>query len=447
MRRNLGLLLSGAGLEAAFLYLLGLGELGRQVPRLWAGLGLAFSAYLAAAVLLWRRPAGSLRLLLGLALLFRLTLFFSPPSLSDDIYRYVWDGRVQRAGVNPYQYPPEAPELAFLRDALYPGINHKDIPTIYPPLAQLFFRLVCQVSPTLGGMKAGLLLVEAGLILLLVRVLRQRRQDPRRVLLYAWNPLSVVEVAGSGHVDPLGICLLLLALYWLAQGRRSEAVWGLAGAFLSKLVPVLVLPVFWRHLRPPAAGAPTTWSGGRRLLPLLWLPALAGLGFAPFAGAGLQVLAGLQAYALKWRFNDSLFALCYYLFHPASPGGEETALLQAKLVCGGLLLLAVLWACWRFADPFQAAFAALGSYLLLSPTVHPWYLLWVLPFLALFPHPAWLFLSGSIFLAYEALVGYSMSGIWMEHAWVKWVEYAPFYLLLALFPLYRHSEKRPSSPD
>ena len=424
LRQNRWLILSGLVIELCLLYLVSLGNLRTQVPRFWLGVLPAFLAYALGAFAVLKKPSGSLRLILLAAVLFRATMWWSPPTLSEDVFRYVWDGRVQLAGINPYQYPPAAPELAHLRDEIHAGINHKEIPTIYPPVAMCFFRLVGAVRPTPGAMKLGLLLVECGALLLLVLILNQRKQDPRRVLLCAWNPLGPVEIAGSGHIDALGVFFLLLALHWLATGRRATAIWALSAAFLSKLVPLLAVPVFWRRM------------AGR--LPLLWFPALSALGFLLFARVGTQLFSGLGTYLARWRFNDAFFSVVYEALRDPGPGWDAAALLHTKLVCGALLFLAVGLATVRCADPFRAVFVILGAHLLLSPTLHPWYLVWILPFLALFPNPAWLLFSGLVFLAYEVLIEYSRSGTWTEQEWVKWAQYAPFYLLLALRPARRH---------
>jgi hypothetical protein len=197
---------------------------------------------------------------------------------------------------------------------------------------------------------------------------------------------------------------------------------------LAKLLPALLLPLFWREL-----GAPDhRWYDPRPRRALLWFPLLSGAAYLPFARAGHRLLTGLGAYVQHWRFNDALFAAI------SSALGGESALPLAKGVSAVLLLLAALWSLRCHTDPCQSAFFTLGAYLLLSPTLHPWYLLWVLPFLALFPRPAWILLSGLVFLAYQVLIGYSKSGVWVERAWVRWAEYAPFYLLLALEAVYRH---------
>lgn len=422
------MLLAGAALQGALLYIVGLGDLRTQVPLFWLGLAVAFAAYGVAWWLLGR-SVGGLRLVLGLAVVFRVTMLFSPPSLSDDIYRYVWDGRQQLAGINPYVHPPEDAAVAHLRDGLYQGINNKHIPTIYPPLAQLFFRAVCYVEADLWAMKLGLTLCDLALVCLLVLIFRRRGDDPRRTLIYAWHPLPLVEVAGSGHLDVLGVLCVFLALYWLEGGRRAGAVVALGLGFLVKLLPVLLLPAFWRALGPTGGLAP--WLQWRGRLVLGWFGAVVVVGYLPFADAGGQLFAALQTYVLKWRFNDAFFSVVYGALK--EPGGEwdDGALQMAKICCALVLVGAVAWSMGRRPDPYDAAFVALGAYLLVSPTLHPWYLLWVMPFLALRPRLAWMLLSGLVFLAYEVLIIYSKSGVWEEKSWVLWVEFGPFYAVWA----------------
>ena len=434
LAQNRWLLLGGAALESAFLYLLYLNPLNTQIPLFWIAFFPAFAIYLGLAWHMARRPEGSLGLILALAFLFRSTLLWSPPTLSDDIFRYVWDGRVQQAGINPYRYAPADRHLAPLRDQFYAAINHKDIPTIYPPLSQLFFRLVVSIHPGPNAMKIGLTLVEVGIVLLLPAILSQRRQDRRRVLFYAWNPLPVIEIAGSGHSDSLGVFFLLLALYYLGARRSGPSVAALAAAFLSKFLPALVVPLFWRQLGPPPGMQRSIrrWFDWRGRLVLLWFPALAGLGFFLFFQREIQLFAGLQTYLLKWRFNDALFSLLYNFLRSPDLLVDDGALAQTKYACSAVLLLVVLWTLWRCRDFYRAAFAILGSYLLLSPVLYPWYLLWILPFLSLFPRPSWMLFSGLVFLAYAVLIDYSRNGLWLEPAWVKWAEYLPFFSLAAL---------------
>ena len=434
-RANAGLLAGAAVCQAAYTALALRGDLGTHIPLTWAAFYTAFAAYAAVSWRAVRRPSGSLGVVLAGALVFRLTLLPSTPSLSDDIYRYLWDGRVQWAGVNPYRYAPEAAELAPLQVELgevFPQINHRHIPTIYPPVAQVFFLAVTGGGANPVAAKVGLVLAEALLVAAVLGLLRQRGLDSRRLVLYAWNPLAVVEIAGSGHVDALALALLCGALYWLGRGawRRSGAVLG--AAFLAKLVPAVAAPLLWREhrraLRRASAGAGLRLDM-RALPPLGWFVAVAALGYGAYASAGAGLFHGLWTYAATWRFNSAAYSLLASALQIA--GLTEAAALQAaRWVCAVAFAGIAAGLYRRCADPARATFLLLGAHLALSPTVHPWYVLWILPFLPLFPELAWVALSGLVFLAYWVLDGYRSGGVWKESTWVRCVEYAPFYALL-----------------
>ena len=201
--------------------------------------------------------------MLGVAVAMRAMTLVAPPLLSTDIYRYVWDGRVQLAGINPYRYVPDAPDLAFLRDeAVYPHINRGDYArTIYPPAAETVFALAAAVTPGVLGMKLMMLAFDVLAIGALIRLLRIAGRDPAELLIYAWLPLPVWEFAGNAHIDAAAAGLLALALL-LAVRRR--AVWTgivLAAATLTKFLPAVVLPAFWRpsDWRLPVAFVAALW--------------------------------------------------------------------------------------------------------------------------------------------------------------------------------------------
>ena len=406
-------------------------DLHLRIPFFWTGFFTAFLCYTASVLLiLFCSPAVSLRLVLGLAFLFRLTLLWTPPTLSDDVYRYIWDGRVQLEGINPFLHPPNDSTLAHLRDEQYEEINHKQIPTIYPPLTQLIFRTVCMLHPSPEMMKVAFGIAEFGIVLILVPILRNRSRDPRLVLLYAWNPLPIIETAGNGHSDALGVMLTLVAVHALSTSRKNLGVMALAGAFLSKLIPVLALPLCWRLISRESNRLRDFW-------PILWFPALTFGGYALFLEARFQLFAGLSTYLDKWRFNDALFSIFYYLLKEPALEPDDAALLAAKQIFALLLAIVALWSGWKTADPFRALFFIMGTYLLLTPTLHPWYLLWILPLMPLFPNTAWLLLSGLVIFSYNALFRELDTGLWVEQTWVKWVEYGPFFLLMALHTFFR----------
>src|ERR1700733_13412930 len=208
-----------------------------------------------AAVALVRRnrmQRHALWIVLAAAVAMRALTFAAPPLLSSDVYRYVWDGRVQRAGINPYRYLPDAPELAFLRDdTVYPLVNRADYAhTIYPPAAQAIFALAAVIAPGLYGMKAMMTAFDALAIVALLRLLRLAGRNQAEVLIYAWLPLPVWEFVGNGHIDAVAAGLLALVL--LVAAHRSSARTGivLAPAPLTKSLPAVV---------PPAFGRPRDW--------------------------------------------------------------------------------------------------------------------------------------------------------------------------------------------
>ncbi len=213
---------------AAVLGIVLLGDLRQRLVPFLLCFGLAFVAYLLGV---WRtllRPSvghgPGLWLILGLALAWRLALLPLPPTLSDDLYRYAWEGRVLATGVSPYREAPSAPLLAPLRDgAVWPRVNNPDVSSPYPPLAQLAGLLGWALGPDgTGGVKLVSTLADLGTIGALLLLLRATGQPPGRVLVYAWHPLPLVAFALSGHNDALMVCALTLGLA-LASGGAGAA--------------------------------------------------------------------------------------------------------------------------------------------------------------------------------------------------------------------------------
>jgi alpha-1,6-mannosyltransferase len=480
-RAVLTLALCGLAIEIACLGLLGLGDLKRQVWELAALFGAAFVAYLGACwVVLGAEPPGSsgprstdgqsraprpaaggprrpavhpgrtasphdvlepLRrlepypagrawrwaLLLGAALLFRATLLVAAPTLSDDLYRYVWEGKVLAAGESPYRYAPTAPELEPLRDAISDGVNNRGVPSPYPPLAQGFGLLAYQwFGASLLGPKVLATLGDLAALGALLLLLRQAGLPPERAAVYAWNPLVLLAFAHSGHNDSWMIALLLAACLLVGAGRLGWSAAALALATLAKVLPLLAVPLF-----------ATRW--GRRPGPLLVYGAVLAGGYLPLLLLGGGAPGSLFAYTLTWTGNESLFFLLRWgLAALGLPGLTLAKLLSLLAVLLGVGLLAgypplrarPLW--WR-------VYCALALALVWASTLNPWYVTALVPFLALalargrWPfafRPAaswgWLLFSGTVALAY---LTYS-TGRWQGWSWVPLAEYGPLYLLV-----------------
>ena len=347
-----------------------------------------------------RQVSTGMVLLAALAL--RLLLLDMPPSLSDDIYRYRWDGRVQAAGRNPYEEPPAAAALQSLRDEQWSRINYPRIGTIYPPLAQVLFRATYGVGTSVKTFQAVAALGDMLAIFLLLGCLRAWRRPRWQLAIYALHPLPAVEFASSGHFDGWAIAAVLGALLTHARRRNLVSTLLLACGVLFKTWPLVLAPLLLRQRR-------------------LWhLPLFIGVllvGYAPFLDARVAMLQPWLEYASRWRFNDGAF----YVLHAIV--GSLTA---AKTLAAGLGFALLLWLWRRRDDPVSAAYWLLLTFILLMPTVHPWYLLWALPLAAAAVDIGWVALCTLAPTAYWILVtNTGDSSLWIEPWWPRFVEYLP----------------------
>ena len=379
----------------------------------------AFVLYLAAAWLVLRRPAEDrvlLGLILGFGLLFRLAELPAPVVLSSDLFRYVWDGRVQRAGVNPYRHPPSAPELASLRDAaIHPHINRPDKRTVYPPGAEMVFALAARLGlDSVRGWRLLVLGCEVVTVALLLGQLARLALPAVSIILYAWAPLVVFEGVQSGHLDAVLLPPLLLALRWRQDGRLVRAGAALGAAVALKLYPAVLLLAWWRR--------------GDWRLPAACLAVVA-LAYTPYTvGVGAGVLGFLPEYV--GRAEDFNIGLRFFVTEALGLDGERVRAL-AMLVLLAALLVVLLRIRRRLTEDaagiVRAGRAAAGAYLALVPTaMHPWYALWILPFVTLAPSAAWLWFSGAVSLSYLAYA-------WLPAPfplWLRAVEWLPLYALL-----------------
>jgi hypothetical protein len=325
------------------------------------------------------------------------------------------------AGINPYRHPPLAPELLGLRDALWTGINHPELVTIYPPLLMVLFAAVAFVSPTVIAWKAFLVLVELGTGLVLMAALAARGVSRVWAVLYLWHPLVVVEFAGSGHADAVGVFLVSLAFLFWARGGEFRSGLAVTLAGLVKFLPWVALPSLLPRLR-------WRWL----LFPVLVLAL-----YLPFALGGVDALGSLRVYAGKWRGNDFLFTALL-----AGRAPDEIALFEAKRLAAGLAAAAWLVVMIRRRSLPSAYSWTVGVILLLSPVVHPWYVIWLLPALLFVPAPAWWAWSLLVVIAYLPLPGFRAGGVWAESMAVKAIEYLPVLLLLPLQALWERRQGR-----
>ena len=342
-------------------------------------------------------PRRTLVAVLALAAAMRVLPLATPPFLSSDLFRYVWDGRVQAQGINPYLYLPAAPELRFLRDdEIYASTNRsEEAPTIYPPVAQVIFAAIGQLWSSVAMVKLVMAGFEAVAIAAVAWLLHRAGQPAAGVLVYAWNPLPIWEYAGNGHIDGASLGFMALAMLAASTSRKGLTGVVLALAILCKLLPAAVFPAFWRR-----------WDWGMLAGTVLTAAALYGV-YA--VGAGWHVLGYLPGYASEegLETGQGFFALRALALLVAVPPWAARAYLA---VCGaGLLGLAAYFmlgprlpadpAARTIAIGRAAAVLATATTVVISPH-YPWYLGWLSLFACFAPYRSVIYLSASGVLLY-----------------------------------------------
>jgi hypothetical protein len=356
--------------------------------------GISAAVYLLAVWIVTHRPTGgrAVWIVLLVAMALRLPLIPSPPFLSTDIYRYVWDGRVQHAGINPYRYLPVDPALQSLRDDfVYPRINRAEYaPTIYPPAAQIVLGAVGFVWSSVTGVKAAMVGFEILAVVCLLRLLAVANLPAERVLIYAWNPLPVWDFAGNGHIDAVAIGLLAAALLARVRHRDRWAGAALGLAIATKFLPAVVAPVLWRR----RAG---WWTA---LAAVLTIAAL----YALYRSAGTHLLGFLAGYGSEEGYDsgEGFWLLAGIARVMPLPGWTVVTYKIAWVV-----ILAAFAAWFAFVqrpdDPVEicAAAGTMMALLIFAISPHyPWYFAWLAVPCVLATTPAVLWMATAPILLY-----------------------------------------------
>ena len=364
----------------------------------------------ALVVLLWRRNEVGLRTVVLLALLMRLAYLWLPPILSDDVFRYLWDGLIQSRGINPYAFTPDDPHLSVLHDEpIYRALNSTSYFSVYPPLSQILFRVGAWFysvdwQASYFVIKGLLAASEAGALVLLARIL-----PARRLMLYAWNPLVVVAAAGQAHTESLAVLCLVAAWFFARDGRGGWASVALAGAGLVKLYPFVLYPLLWRRF-----GWQSVWPG------VLAAAALS----LPYAhpDALAHVFASLDLYVRSFEFNAGVYYGVKKAFEIFT-GADWSKQIGPAFRWLFLLSLPLVYALdWRGNLTFRrSAVVVLGLFFAFSTTIHPWYLLPLLALTAAARPPSWHWhwLSVASIGTYLLYVG-GPYWLWVVIGWSGW---------------------------
>jgi hypothetical protein len=394
----------------------------RGEPSFLILLGIAGIAYLLAIRECFSTPRFPRRVIfigLALAALWHLAFLLTPPGPDDDIHRYLWDGRMQRLGYNPYIVVPSDPALAGLHTPETRTLNNPYLPSPYPAGAELFFRAVTAIHESIFTLKVAFVVCDLAIVFVLLDILRRSGQGGHWVLAYAWNPLLAIEVAGSGHIDIVGVLLLLVSFAALERRWRAVAAVAFGLAVAAKFLPIVLLPLYWKRVRIRDAALAVFAIG---------------LLYVPFLNHSRIPSGSLGTYVHSFRFNDPVFAMLERVVVP------ELAAVVAVLVG----FLTAVWTRSQAASLSPAAFAwPMAASLLCAPVVYPWYLLWLLPFVrstSTLPIVIW---TVSILPTYYVWYLRTLGRPWVLPGWIMPLEYGCVAIAGAMIAFRRF--KRPAA--
>ncbi|NIM20193.1 MAG: glycosyltransferase [Candidatus Latescibacteria bacterium] len=388
------------------------GDLRTNLPLFFVLFGFSFCAYAGAVYLIWQAGRASRRLVAWIfiiAVITRMAMAASPPSLSSDAYRYLWEGRIILEGFNPFAHAPDSPELEYMRDENYDGINHKHLETIYPPLAQGVFALGAAARPDLMTQKIIFIAFDLAVLVVILLLLTARGGNAGLCAIYGWSPLAAFEFAHSGHLDSIAIFFMMLGILYIERSKRLGGAVSLALSFLSKYATAMLMPFFLVRKRLAA------YVGVFILVVVL--------GYLPCVGASAKLFSSLHIYASQWEFNSVPYGMLHAL------GGDPQWIRRALI---GLLIVFAFSQGFRQKEFLRFAYLVVGCSLLLTPTVYPWYVCWILPFLCFYPNRAWLLFTGLVIGSYWAWARLAESGEWGVGIPMMALEYAPLYGLFLL---------------
>ncbi|MBN2420520.1 MAG: DUF2029 domain-containing protein [Deltaproteobacteria bacterium] len=413
---------------------------------------LAFIVYLAGIIRVSRLSADrrNILIIISASIVFRLVLLPGIPVHENDIYRYMWDGKVAIHGINPYKYAPiqasikpvsseriyDFEKLKSLRDKdpkSYRRIGFKDIPTVYPPFAQAVFAFSSLLAPgSILLMKFLFALFDAAVIFLLYMILRTMKQNPLYVIVYAWNPLVLKEFANSGHYDALALCCVVAAVYLILKEKYLFSSICLGLGILSRFYPVIFIPFYLLKKQYKAFFASLV---------------VVAAGYLPFLTWGntgpKAVFAGLGTYTQEWTNNGFIYSLIqsgsFYL--------SDDPVMFSRIICGMIFITLWIFIFFNRQGLIEKMLWAVTALFLISPAGFPWYFCWVIPFLCIYRRFSLIALSGLLIMHYFVFTrDFGVFNIgYMKINSLLLMQYAPFYVMLIIEWRLRSASNRRNS--
>ncbi len=377
---------------------------------------------------------------IGIGIILRVLMLFSAPILEDDYYRYLWDGAVTANGINPYEYSPEEvlggtgiptelSELAEESGEIIHGINHPEVRTIYPPIAQAFFALSYWLdSWSLISWKLILIVFDLATLSLIFNALGILKLPSSYLIIYWWNPLLLKEIFNSAHLDVLVFPFVLSAIIMASQNRYIRSTVTLIIGMGIKLWPVFLLPILLR----PIISKP------KELLSALVVAAISiGILFLPIYLSGLDNSSGFIAYGQSWQNNDSAFRILIYISELSLDLLHYETFHKYTVARFLVIALIAIWIAYitlgktfKNEDLFKKSLLIIAFVFLISPTQFPWYYTWLIPFLAIKPRFSLLLLTALLPMYYLRYYFEPRGEIEIFTNLIVWVEFVPVWILL-----------------
>ena len=347
--------------------------------------------------------------IIGFGLIFRLTLFPAVPTTSDDVYRYLWEGKILTEGHNPFTTAPNDSSLMPLRDGNYYKVTYKDIPAIYPPFSQVVFALGSFIKyNSVTALKLLYFLCELITLFFLLKLLYLKKKNLNYIILYSWLPLSTMEYSINAHLDPIGIMFMVVFIYFTEKDRHILSAISFSFAVLSKLYPVILFPIIIKK-----------FGLKRSFIFLLLSVVLITTIYLPFLNWNFSTFSALSNYLSNWEFNGPIYNLLKYILND---GGF------VKIICASAFIVSVGVISTFYKNFTKAAYGIFICLIIFSVTLYPWYLGWIAAL-----NPVFAFYSVTSLLFTINFTNFTpLAPVWKEYTLVLLIQYIPFFIFLVL---------------
>lgn len=392
-------------------YLMGFhGGVGRS-PELFVG---AYIVAFGLMIFLWKFNKVKLSFppIFIIALISRSFLLSYPAG--DDIHRYIWEGEIQNEEFNPFELPPDDEKLVHLRNENWKGINHKDIPTIYWPAAQILFKMIAYVSPSVIAFKLAMVFFDLGVLILLFFLIKAINGEPRNIILYALNPFVLHWIAGEGHLESVMVFFMMLALLLFKKEKWGGMYLALSFSILTKITPFIIVPFLLK-------------KKNLKYFPLLFIPMLM---FIPYLNDKVSPFSVPGLFAEDFTYNGLLNNILRIFF-------SKPVTLYISLAFAGIIYLTVLLINTNY---LRSTFITLALFIICSPTFHPWYLLILTPLIVFYNSPPWIILHLTVVVKSFFWIKGVDCEFWHNDTILLYIEYVPFLLMAILSHIYSFSK-------